>query len=122
MQGTQTGFKNQLLFERFGINYNQLPEQFKKVRSRQHSRTHCSVDTPRAVTSRLPSSSAPAPNRPQTRECCCVQGSVVTWQASAEEAPYSGARPLGKRKQVLTVQHVDLIQDAFWESNPDLLA
>ena len=30
-QGTQTGFKNQLLFERFGINYNDLLPQFKKV-------------------------------------------------------------------------------------------
>lgn len=30
MQGTDAGFKNELLFSQFGINYAQLPEQFKK--------------------------------------------------------------------------------------------
>lgn len=30
LQGTDTGFKNELLFSQFGINYAQLPEQFKK--------------------------------------------------------------------------------------------
>jgi tRNA(His) guanylyltransferase len=29
-QGTDTGFKNELLFSQFGINYAQLPEQFRK--------------------------------------------------------------------------------------------
>lgn len=31
LQGTQAGFKNELLFSQFGINYNKLPERFKKV-------------------------------------------------------------------------------------------
>ena len=30
-QGTLADFKNELLFNEFGINYNGLPEQFKKV-------------------------------------------------------------------------------------------
>jgi tRNA(His) guanylyltransferase len=30
VQGTDTGFKNELLFSQFGMNYAQLPEQFKK--------------------------------------------------------------------------------------------
>jgi tRNA(His) 5'-end guanylyltransferase len=30
VQGTDAGFKNELLFSQFGINYAQLPEQFKK--------------------------------------------------------------------------------------------
>lgn len=30
LQGTDAGFKNELLFSTFGINYAQLPEQFKK--------------------------------------------------------------------------------------------
>ena len=30
-QGTQTDFKNELLHSKFGINYNSLPPQFRKV-------------------------------------------------------------------------------------------
>ncbi len=36
LQGTDAGTKNELLFSQFGINYNELPDQFKKVRARQH--------------------------------------------------------------------------------------
>ena len=32
LKGTQTGFKNDMLYNDFGINYNELPEMFKKVR------------------------------------------------------------------------------------------
>jgi len=35
-QGTQVGFKNELLYSRFGINYGKLPARFRKV---QHART-----------------------------------------------------------------------------------
>ena len=31
LKGSDAEFKNELLFSRFGINYNNLPEQFKKV-------------------------------------------------------------------------------------------
>lgn len=30
-QGTQTNFKNELLFQHFQINYNDLPQRFRKV-------------------------------------------------------------------------------------------
>ncbi|KIZ00415.1 tRNA(His) guanylyltransferase [Monoraphidium neglectum] len=30
LSGSDAGFKNELLFSRFGINYNELPEQFRK--------------------------------------------------------------------------------------------
>ena len=30
-QGSNAEFKNELLFSQFGINYNTLPEQFKKA-------------------------------------------------------------------------------------------
>lgn len=31
LQGSDAAFKNELLFNQFGINYNNLPEQFRKV-------------------------------------------------------------------------------------------
>jgi tRNA(His) 5'-end guanylyltransferase len=31
LQGTDAAAKNEILHARFGINYNNLPEQFKKV-------------------------------------------------------------------------------------------
>ncbi len=42
-QGTDTGFKNELLFKDFGINYNQLSEQFKKV-GVLHGRCMCTIN------------------------------------------------------------------------------
>ena len=30
-QGTQADFKNELLFSQFGINYNKLPERYRKA-------------------------------------------------------------------------------------------
>jgi tRNA(His) guanylyltransferase len=46
LAGSDAGFKNELLFSRFGINYNELPEQFRKVRGRRHGvgvkqQAHC---------------------------------------------------------------------------------
>lgn len=32
MQGTLADYKNELLFSQFGLNYNALPERFRKVR------------------------------------------------------------------------------------------
>lgn len=32
LAGTNAGLKNELLFSRFGINYNDLPQQFRKAR------------------------------------------------------------------------------------------
>ncbi len=34
VQGSQADFKNELLYKSFGINYNQLPARFRKVRCR----------------------------------------------------------------------------------------
>jgi tRNA(His) guanylyltransferase len=38
LQGTQTDFKNELLFSQFGINYNDLPPAFRKA-SHMHATT-----------------------------------------------------------------------------------
>lgn len=33
VQGTMTEQKNELMYSRFGVNYNDLPEQFRKARA-----------------------------------------------------------------------------------------
>ena len=42
LQGTQTDFKNELLYSTFGINYNSLPERFRKVRAPAAPHRACS--------------------------------------------------------------------------------
>lgn len=42
-QGSQADFKNELLFNQFGINYAHLPEQFKKVCAEE---AHCRLSPP----------------------------------------------------------------------------
>lgn len=41
LAGSDAAFKNELLFSRFGINYNELPEQFRKVRRRARAAARC---------------------------------------------------------------------------------
>ena len=43
VQGTQADFKNELLYKSFGINYNQLPARFRKVRVKVRFAAHVFV-------------------------------------------------------------------------------
>lgn len=97
LKGTVSSDKNEILFKRFGINYNNEPMIFRK-------------------------------------------GSVVYRKYDVKEgggAEKSGKAGIGevelsktqlekerkrKMKAEVVVEHVDLIQDAFWEARPYILA
>ena len=94
LKGTVSGDKNEILFKRFGINYNNEPMIFRK-------------------------------------------GSVVyrkydVKEGSAGDIGDKGDVPMTKTqlererkrkmKAEVVVEHCDLIQDAFWEARPYILA
>ena len=105
LQGTQTDFKNELLFTTFGINYSTLPERFRKVRGVQRQLAlHC---------------------RGGGLNICLalhlLQGSVVVRSKIVERRQRADGSIKEKEVVQPTVLHVDLIRDAFWLERPELL-
>ncbi|PSK35005.1 hypothetical protein B9Z65_1588 [Elsinoe australis] len=93
LKGTLSADKNEILFSRFGINYNNEPEVFKKgtVVYRDLSCAEISADVSVDV------------NKPQSRS-----------QADKERKK--------KQKASLVTEHVDIIKDTFWDQRPWILA
>jgi len=95
-KGTNSAKKNQLLFERFGINYNDVPERMRKG----------------SVVVREEVWDSP----------CSVSLSANDCHKVAKEDT-SDVKDKGKGKQKgtltrVTVLHCDLIRDEFWKERP----
>ncbi|EIE21615.1 histidine tRNA 5'-guanylyltransferase [Coccomyxa subellipsoidea C-169] len=79
LKGTQTAYKNELLFSEFGIKYGLLPVMFRK-------------------------------------------GSVVTRSRRQKTVKHAEDGTAVQREGgEVTVTHEDIIDDAFWETRPDIL-
>ncbi|XP_020593227.1 tRNA(His) guanylyltransferase 1-like [Phalaenopsis equestris] len=79
LKGTLAKDKNELLFQQFGINYDKLPDIFKK-------------------------------------------GSCV-YKDTVEETlkPDNGGNPVKRQRQRVTVGHFNIIDDRFWDEQPNIL-
>ncbi|KAJ4764952.1 tRNAHis guanylyltransferase [Rhynchospora pubera] len=79
LKGTQTKEKNEILLQQFGINYDELPEMFKKG--------------------------------------SCVFRNKVEEIVKRDESGNSVKR----RKNIVTIDHVDIIGPKFWDEHPYIL-
>ncbi|KAM0719907.1 hypothetical protein Q7P37_004042 [Cladosporium fusiforme] len=97
LKGTLSGDKNEILFTRFGINYNNEPMIFRKG-----SVVYRKYEVKEAV------------------------GVAEKSAGGGGEAVLSKSQMEKERKRKMkaevVVEHVDLIQDAFWEARPYILA
>lgn len=122
-QGTDAGAKNELLHSRFGVNYNNLPEQFKKVgRACQVAGSSCALRLLRGARRCCLSVASPALAQPCTG---LLQGSVVIRQQQQVDVgkQREDGTPVLRTRRVPVVLHCDIIRDEpFWASNPELLA
>ncbi|EJD06810.1 tRNAHis guanylyltransferase [Fomitiporia mediterranea MF3/22] len=109
LRGTVSSQKHEILFSRFGINYNNIEPQFRKgsIIVREVN-PEASVDPPSSSpTSVTTAAQEAAPDAPMD-------------DASAD--PSSKYRSAKKRpRSTLRVLHEDLIGDGFWEQRPGLL-
>jgi tRNA(His) guanylyltransferase len=126
-QGTFSNDKNELLFSRFKINYNNLPEDFKKgsvlVRTDPRlTKGPSKLDTPApgpdgteaagAATPDLAASATPAAPAPEAEQSA----------AAAAGPPHpSAAKPFDGRSGPIVVLHTDIIKEPFWAERPWLL-
>ncbi|KAL4740508.1 Thg1 C terminal domain-containing protein [Aspergillus similis] len=99
LKGTLSSDKNEILFKRFGINYNNEEEIYKKgsVVYRQYQ-----------LEERKPLQAPAEEERP------LVQGNISKSQQEK-------LRKLRRKAQVV-VEHVDIIKDDFWERRPWILS
>ena len=95
LRGTVSSDKNEILFSKFSINYNKEPEIFKKgtIIYRNHRNEQSNE-----------SKSSVAPHSKETNKT----------QREKERKR--------KQKAEIVEDHVDIIQDAFWEDKPWLLS
>jgi tRNA(His) guanylyltransferase len=99
-QGTVSSDKNEILFSRFGINYNNEDEIYKKgsVVYRQYQ---LEDQPPPPPPTQAPESQAPTTELSKTQQ--------------------EKMRKLRRKAQVV-VEHVDIIKDDFWQKRPWLLS
>ena len=106
-----------MLFSKFGINYNKLPQLYRKGttliwQSPQHRETAATQHKETAAT--------------QHKETAATQHkeTAVTQPVNQVNTAESGGRPAMKKqiKQEILVLNVDIIGEQFWKEHPHILS
>ena len=110
--------KHEMLFSRFGINYNKLPERYRK--GSVLVREEVSLGHARAI-----------PNCELKRVLLLMQvnppdGAEVPQAASSTSGEDAAQAPAAKAKKAkvkteVRLYHCDVIEDTFWDARPYLL-
>ncbi|KAG9096620.1 tRNA-His guanylyltransferase [Ceratobasidium sp. UAMH 11750] len=108
LKGTLSKDKHEILFQDFGINYNALPERFKKGSVLVREVTDPTPDAAIGVQD----TSA----QDQTEAETAVQGPT----AAATIPKRSSRKKQRPPPTVVRIVHVDIIKDDFWAARPDM--
>jgi tRNA(His) guanylyltransferase len=104
-QGTVSSDKNEILFKRFGINYNNEPEIFKKG----------SVVYRKYQLEDLPALQSTDPEGVEETQ---AQTPAEKELSRAQQDKHRKLR----RKAEVVVEHADIIKDEFWQRRPWILS
>jgi tRNA(His) guanylyltransferase len=111
LKGTVSSDKNEILFSRYGINYNNEPEMFRKgsVVFREYE-----LENPANING-SEAGSVEHSTRMEANTGVPVEAAVLS---------KTGADKLrkAKAKARVAVEHVDIIKDEFWERRPWILS
>ncbi|OJD26151.1 hypothetical protein ACJ73_02478, partial [Blastomyces percursus] len=114
LQGTVSGDKNEILFSRFGINYNNEPEMYRKgsVIFRNLTKTFGEQYEIQLQTEKR------AGGEPKETE---YQAGEEGPPAEMTKSQMARLRKIQK-KATIVVTHLDIIKDDFWEQRPWILS
>ncbi|KAI9805847.1 MAG: hypothetical protein M1825_000461 [Sarcosagium campestre] len=116
LMGTLAADKNEILFSRFHVNYNNEPEMYKKgsIVLREYELEDPTVSTFSLLTS----------NSPEPRGDILRDGQDEAERGGDETKSRSQVMREKKRraKARVTVLHVDVIKNDFWDRRPWLLS
>ncbi|KAF2218476.1 Thg1 C terminal domain-containing protein [Elsinoe ampelina] len=129
LKGTFSADKNEILFSRFGINYNNEPEVYKKgtviYRDLSDTTGSSSTTNPLEGTSRS-SAETTSRNAGTTSPDSSTTSPPTNTTSTSTTAPPSKTQLDKERKRklkaTLVAEHVDIIKDGFWERRPWILA
>ena len=109
LKGTVAADKHEILFSRFGINYNNEPEMYRKG-----SIIYREYATP-------PPAQAGAEGSRKLKENGQGQGSGAGDGEAAMSKTQQAKQKKMKTKADIVIQHCDIIKDDFWDERPWLL-
>lgn len=137
LRGTVSATKHEMLFSRFGINYNEIPQRFKKgsviVREivapklsdkgeylePQTILTHSDVDQTRDESSERSGASDPPIDIPPNPQSVTEGDETPPFDPPRHKR--SKAKKKNKLETTVEVLHCDIIGDEFWLARPHLL-
>ena len=127
-QGTVSADKNELLFSQFGINYNNLPEIYRKgsvliwTPAEKASAGNKKCDDLDKKTDQAQSNVTEKEqfnDDGKSHDSSSPPGAAAASLAAANDR--GSGRSKGKVKRVVKVLHVDIIGDKFWTEHTDIL-
>ena len=129
-QGTVSADKNELLFSQFGINYNNLPEIYRKgsvliwtpAEKASTGNKKCEdVDkkTDQAQSNVTEKEQFNDDDKSHDSSSPPAPGAAAASLAATNDR--GSGRSKGKVKRVVKVLHVDIIGDKFWTEHTDIL-
>ena len=101
LQGSVSSTKNEILFSRFGINYNNEPEIYRKGTMLYRSYDQAGAASGDSVTQH---------SRPSCKTADPASKTQIDRQRKS------------KLKATVTMEHCDLISDTFWLAHPHILS
>ncbi|KAF2235518.1 putative tRNAHis guanylyltransferase Thg1 [Viridothelium virens] len=121
LMGTVSSDKNEILFSRFGINYNNEPEIFKKgsVLYRDYANTIATSSSFTTLTTEpnLPKAEETPASAPESSEM------PIPDEPPAPKSKTQAAKEQKLRKRArIAIEHVDIIRDEFWMQRPWILS
>lgn len=116
LKGTVSGDKNEILFSRFGINYNAEPDMYKKG-----SCIFREYETPNLASpvQECEPSSPAAAEKLDGASLVADDGHGVPEKLSKTQQE---KQRKAKAKAQVVVRHVDIIKDDFWQQHPWILS
>jgi tRNA(His) guanylyltransferase len=115
LQGTNSKDKNEMLFSRFGVNYNNLPAYFRK------GSTLVRVDPdPLPVTIDIEGVKEDTSAVPEDVDDEDVH--APPRQAGGSTMPLTKRKPYEGTTGAIAIVHEDIIRNPFWRARPWLLA
>ena len=129
-QGTVSADKNELLFSQFGINYNNLPEIYRKgsvliwtpAQKASAGNKKCEdldKKTDQAQSNVTEKEQFNDDDKSHDSSSPPAPGAAAVSLAAANDR--GSGRSKGKVKRVVKVLHVDIIGDKFWTEHTDIL-
>lgn len=121
-QGTISSDKNEILFQRFGINYNNEEDIYKKgsVIYRQVDRPQYPSPIPCHLLSRLQYQLEDA--KPKSESKAAEEENFTAMQEGNISKTQQDKLKKLRRKAQVVIEHVDIIKDEFWERRPWIIS